>query len=222
MCVRCVCMLCVCALCAVCVFVCVCVVLCARVCLCCACFICANIGDQREKAHQPCGECDLTAVKHLPRTHKASRTKTVIDIGDVSLNRPAPTQPEETTGKLRPHANPAQKKKKKAVLAWSRAPSVAHLLSGRVKGRRTTTSIELNPTSVNLPFHSKKGTARKGGRRKHLAKEVEESTSQKERETSLPHSCGRCCVPPLRCVLLLLLGGAACLCLLWVARPFLF
>ena len=64
-------------------------------------------------------------------THKASRTTTVIDIRDASLNQSAPAQSEEITRKLGPHVNLAQR----AVLAWSRPSAVAHLLLHRVKGR---------------------------------------------------------------------------------------
>ena len=46
-------------------------------------------------------------LQHTPAyTHKASRTTTVIDIRIVSSHHRAPTQPEETTRKLRPHARP--------------------------------------------------------------------------------------------------------------------
>ena len=61
-------------------------------------------------------------------THKATRTTRSIDIRATCLNHRAPTQPEETTRKLRPQASSAQI----AFLAWRLAPDVAHLLLLRV------------------------------------------------------------------------------------------
>ena len=50
---------------------------------------------------------------------------TVIDIRVVPSEHRAPSQTEEATRKLRTHPDPAQR----AVLAWRRAPDVAHLFS---------------------------------------------------------------------------------------------
>ena len=49
------------------------------------------------------------------------RAQSLPHICVVSLDNCATTQPEETTGKLGPHASPAQR----AVSAWKREPAVA-------------------------------------------------------------------------------------------------
>ena len=68
-------------------------------------------------------DCDPTAPKHLPRTHRVSSTTTAIDIRDVSLNHHVRHNTQETARKSRPHASHARR----AVLAWRRASKGARV-----------------------------------------------------------------------------------------------